>query len=36
VDVACKKEAMLKASIQPWLEEAFLVTAIIEEKLAQM
>jgi len=36
VDVAHQKEAMLKARIQPWLKEAFLVTAKIGEKLTQM
>lgn len=27
---------MLKARIQPWLEEAFLVTTTMDKKLAQM
>lgn len=34
VDVACQKEAVLKVRIQPWLEEAFTVTATINGKLA--
>lgn len=36
MDVARQKEAGLKACIQPWLEEAFTVIAMIEGKLAQM
>jgi len=36
VDVARQKEVVLKAHIQPWLEEAFTATATIEGKLAQM
>ena len=36
VDAAHQKEAMLKERIQPWLDEAFVVTANIEGKLAHM
>jgi len=36
VDVARQKEAVLKECIQPWLKEAFAVTAKIEGQLAQM
>jgi len=36
VDAACQKEAILKACIQHWIDEAFLITAAIEGKLTQM
>jgi len=36
VDVVRQKEAVLKAYIHPYLKEAFTVTTMIEEKLAQM
>ena len=35
-DVARQKEVVLKARICPWIDEAFLITADIEGKLAQM
>lgn len=36
VDAAHQKEAILKVHVQPWIDEAFLITAGIEKKLAQM
>jgi len=36
VDNARQKEVGLKAHIQPWLEEVFKVTTMIEGKLAQI
>jgi len=33
VDVTCQKEAALKACIQAWLEEEFMIIATIKEKL---
>lgn len=36
VDVARQKEAVLKACVQPWIDEAFLITVDIKEKLAHM
>jgi len=36
VDATRQKEAGLKAHIQPWLEEAFMATTMIEGKLAKM
>lgn len=36
VDTSCQKEEVLKECIQPWLEESFTITAVIERKLAQM
>lgn len=34
VDVARQKEALLKARVQPWIDEAFTITAEIEGKHA--
>lgn len=34
VDVARQKEAVLKAHIQPWIDEAFTITTTIKGKLA--
>ena len=36
VDTTRQKEAVLKERIQPWIDEAFIITADIEGKLAQM
>lgn len=36
MDVTRQKEALLKARIQPWIDEAFTITTEIEGKLAQM
>ena len=36
VDAARQKEIVLKARVQPWIDEAFLITTDIERKLAQM
>lgn len=36
VDVARQKEALLKACIQPWINEAFTIMANIEGKLTQI
>lgn len=36
VDVGQHKEAILNARLQPWLNEAYLITAIIEGKLASI
>ena len=36
VDVVRQKEAVLKAHVQPWIDEAFLITVNIEGKLTQM
>lgn len=36
VDVAWQKEAVLKACVQPWIDEALLITADNKRKLAQM
>lgn len=36
VDVARHKEAVLKACVQPWIGEAFVITSSIEAKLMQM
>jgi uncharacterized coiled-coil DUF342 family protein len=36
VDAARHKEAVLKARVQPWIDEAFTITTTIEGKLAQM
>lgn len=36
VDAAQHKEAVLKARTQPWIDEAFIITTSIEDKLAQM
>lgn len=36
VDVARHKEVVLKVHVQPWIDEAFIITTCIEEKFAQM
>jgi len=36
VDVARHKEAVLKACLQPWINEAYTITKSIEAKLAQL
>lgn len=36
VEAAQHKEVVLKANIQPWIDEAFVITTSIEAKLAQM
>lgn len=36
VDGTRRKEAVVKVCIQPWINEAFTITTIIEGKLAQM
>jgi len=36
VDVARHKEVVLKARVQPWIDEAFFITASIEAKLKQI
>jgi len=36
VDVARHKEAVLKAHLQPWIDEAYTITASIEAKLAKL
>jgi len=36
VDAARHREAVLKARIQPWIDEAFIITTTIECKLTQM
>lgn len=36
VDAAIQKEAILKSHVQHWIDEAFLITADIEGKLAHM
>lgn len=36
VDTVCQKEAVLKAHVQPWIDEAFLIMADIEGKLTLM
>ena len=36
VDVVRHKEVDLKARIQPWIDEAFVIIALIEANLAQM
>jgi len=34
VDARRQKEALVKARVQPWIDEAFTITADIEGKLA--
>lgn len=34
VDAMQQKEALLKAHVEPWIDEAFLITVDIEGKLA--
>jgi len=36
VDATRQKEAVLKARVQPWIDEAFLITIDIEGKLTHM
>jgi len=36
VDAALHKEAMLKARLKPWLDEAYIVTSSIEAKLVTL
>jgi len=36
VDVARQKEAILKARVQPWIDEAFLITTNVKGKLAKI
>ena len=36
VDAVRHKEAVLKARVQPWIDEEFVITALIEAKLVQM
>jgi len=36
VDVARQKEVVLKMHVEPWIDEAFLITTDIEGKLAKM
>lgn len=36
VDITHQKEVELKACIQPWLEEVFMITATNEGKLTQL
>ena len=36
VDVARHKEVVLKVCVQPWIDEVFVITTSIEEKLVQM
>ena len=36
VDVARQKEAVLKVHVQPWIDEAFHITANVEGKLKKM
>ena len=36
MDAARHKEAVLKARIQPWIDEAFMIMANIEGKLAHI
>jgi len=36
VDVARHKEVVLKARLQPWIDEAYMVIASIEGKLATL
>lgn len=36
VDATQQKEAVLKAHLKPWLDEAYLVTTSIEGKLASL
>jgi len=36
VDVAQHKEVVLKACVQPWMDEAFTITTDIEGKLAHI
>jgi len=36
VDTTQHKEAVLKARVQPWIDEAFVIIASIEAKLGQM
>ena len=36
VDVAQHKEVVLKGRVQPWIDEAFTITTVIEGKLSQM
>lgn len=35
VDAAQHKEVVLKVHIQPWIDEAFIITGSIEAKLTQ-
>jgi len=36
VDAARHKETILKARLQPWIDEAYVITTSIEAKLVQM
>ncbi len=36
MDVARQKEAVLKARVQPWIDDAFLITTEIKGSIAQM
>jgi len=36
VDITQHKEAVLKAHLLPWIDEAYIITASIEAKLAQL
>ena len=36
MDATRHKETVLKVCLQPWIDEAYVITAFIEEKLAQM
>jgi len=36
VEVAQKKEAILKARLGPWLDESYIISAKIQEKLANL
>ena len=36
VDAARQKEALLKERVQPWIDEAFTITAEIEGKLLEL
>lgn len=36
VDATCQKYLVLKSHVQPWIDEAFLITAGIDGKITQM
>ena len=36
MDAARHKEAVLKVHLQPWIDEAYTITASIEAKIAQL